>query len=193
MFRVVVWGSTLIIGSMSAVNVVAVFFIRETLHSSATMYGVVDAMWTAGAVLGAWLVARLIRSHVDDGALARWTFLSLGTMATMILLVGTAQAVLWVVPCYLIGGAMNGVLNVTGGTILGRRIPAGARGRASAALTSRINGGALVGFVLGGVLLELVSPRWMILGAGLLGLLAVLAVTPMVLRVTQPVQEPALV
>jgi MFS family permease len=191
MFWSVVWGATLIIGSISAVNVVAVFFIRETLQSTATMYGVVDAMWTAGAVVGAWLIARLVRPQVTDGALVRWTFLSLGMLAAMILLVGAAPAVLWVVPCYLLGGSMNGVLNVTTGTLLGRRVPPDARGRASAALASRINGGALVGFVLGGVLLEVVSPRWMILGAGLLGLLVVLAVFPMILRVSPPESQPA--
>lgn len=187
-FWATVWGMSLIIGSLSAVNVVSVFFIRGTLHSTATMYGVVDAMWTAGVLGGAWLIARLIRPHSGDASLVRWMFLALGLLSTMILLVGTAQAVLWLVPLYLAGGGFNGVMNVILGTMMGRRVPADARGRAAAAMTSRINGGALVGFVLGGLLLEVVTPRWMILGAGMLGVLVVLAVTPMVLRVARVAQ-----
>jgi MFS family permease len=190
-FWAVVWGMALIIGSLSAVNVVTVFFIRGTLQSSATMYGVVDAMWTTGVLGGAWLAARLIRPRVADAVMVRWMFLSLGLLSAMILLSGTAQAALWIVPCWLVGGALNGVMNVILGTLMGRRIPADARGRAAAATQSRVNGGALIGFVLGGLLLEVVAPRWMILGAGALGLLAVLVVTPMVLRINEPVVQPA--
>jgi MFS family permease len=193
MFWAVVWGSTLIIASISAVTVVMVFFIRGTLHSSATMYGVIDAMWTTGALVGAWLFARMVRPHIEDATLVRWMFLGLGLLAGAILLTGMVQAVLWVVPLFLAGGALNGGLNVFMGTLMGRRIPPDARGRAAGAMQSRINGGALAGFVLGGVLLEVVSARWMILGAGMLGVVVVLAVTPMVLRVSRPVPEPALV
>jgi len=193
MFWVVVWGMALVIASLSAVSVVLVFFIRGTLNSSATMYGVVDAMWTVGVAAGAWLIARRLRPHITDASMVRWMFLSVGLLCTAVVLVGTAQAVLWIVPCYLLGGALNGVINVIMGTLLGRRIPEDARGRAAAALASRVNGGALLGFMLGGLLLEVVTPRWMILGAGLLGVLATLLVTPMVLRVSQKSREPALV
>ena len=189
-FWVVVWGVALIVGSVSAVNVVSVFFIRGTLHSSATMYGLVDALWTSGVLGGAWLIARLIRPRITDAALVRWLFLSVGVLSAMIVLVGTAQAVLWLVPCYLVGGGLNGVLNVIMGTLMGRRIPEDARGRAAAAMAARINGGALVGFVLGGLLLEVVTPRWMILGAGVLGVLMALVVTPLVMRVSQPAAQP---
>ncbi|HZM74759.1 MAG TPA: MFS transporter [Candidatus Limnocylindrales bacterium] len=197
MLWAVVWGMTLVIGSVSAVTVVLVFFIRGTLQGTATMYGLVDALWTTGVLGGAWLIARLIRPHVTDAALVRWMFLIVGLISGVVVLVGAAQAVLWLVPCYLVGGALNGMMNVIMGTVMGRRVPADARGRAAAALQSRANGGALVGFVLGGLLLEVVTPRWMILGAGLLGLLMVLLVTPKVLRVSQPASqkahEPALV
>ncbi|HEX6682507.1 MAG TPA: MFS transporter [Candidatus Limnocylindrales bacterium] len=186
---VVVWGLALIVGSLSAVNVVGVFFIRGTLQSSATMYGVVDAMWTTGMLGGAWLIARAIRPKTTDESLVRWNLLSLGLLSAAIVLVGTVQAVLWLVPIFLVGGALNGLLNVVIGTLMGRRVPPDARGRAAAAMQSRVNGLALVGFLAGGVLLEVVTPRWMYLGAGLLGLVVVLAVTPVVLRAVRPTQE----
>jgi MFS family permease len=155
------------------------------------MYGIVDATWTTGVLGGAWLIARLIGPGTTDGALARWMFASLGVLSAVIILVGSVQAVLWIVPLYLIGGALNGAENVMMGTLMGRRTPPEARGRASAAIQSRINGGALVGFILGGVLLEVVTPRWMILGAGIVGVVAVLVVTPLVLRVSRPAPAPA--
>ena len=192
-FSVVVWGMALIVAALSAISVVAVFFIRGTLQSSATMYGVVDATWTTGMLAGAWLAARLIRPQTTDAAVVRWTFVSFGVLSMMVILVGTAQAALWIVPCYVVGGALNGMENVFVGTLLGHRVPQEARGRAAAALQSRVNGGALIGFILGGVLLEVITPRWMILGAGMLGLLAVLIVTPLVLRVSRPSPQPALV
>ncbi|MDZ5445267.1 MFS transporter [Micromonospora sp. 4G57] len=58
-----------VIGAVGAINVIEVFFIRETLGSSTTVYGVVTGAWTLGIVLGGWLFARLARRLVDDGAL----------------------------------------------------------------------------------------------------------------------------
>ncbi|WP_117209646.1 MFS transporter [Allorhizocola rhizosphaerae] len=178
MFRAVVWGMALIVGAVSTVNVVAVFFIRGTLGSSATMYGLVDAVWTAGMLAGAWLCARVLRPATTDLAVVRWMFVSLGIISVVVGAVGAVTAVLWIVPLYLVGGALNGGQNVIIGTLLGRRAPAAARGRAATALQSRVQGGALLGYVAGGLVLEVVEPRWVFVGAGVLGLLAVLLVAP---------------
>ncbi len=178
MLRAAAWGFALVIGAVSAVNVAAVFFIRGTLGSSATMYGLVDAAWTAGMLAGAWLFARWLRPHTTDLAVVRWMFVSLGVLSVIVGAVGAAPAVLWVVPCYLLGGTLNGGENVMVGTLLGRRAPGPARGRASAALQSRVQGGALLGYVAGGLALDVIEPRWVFIGAGVLGLLAVLLVGP---------------
>lgn len=182
MLWAVIWGMALIIGAVSAVNVVGVFFIRGTLGSTATMYGLVEAMWTGGMLCGAWLLARMIRPKTADLIVVRWMFISLGAISVIVATVGAAPTVLWVIPCYLVGGAINGGQNVILGTLMGRRVPADARGRAAAAVQSRLQGGALLGFVAGGLMLEIVEPRWVFIGAGALGLLAVLVIAPMVLR-----------
>jgi MFS family permease len=52
------------IAALSAINVIEVFFVRETLHSSATMYGVLGAVWMAGMVLGSIIWGR--RAGRDD-------------------------------------------------------------------------------------------------------------------------------
>ena len=52
------WWSALavVIGAIGGINVVEVFFIRETLDGSTTMYGLVDGRWMAGMLAGGWLV-----------------------------------------------------------------------------------------------------------------------------------------
>jgi MFS family permease len=194
-----VWGITVVVGAVSAVNVVFVFFIIDTLESSATIYGLIDSTWMVGLLVGAWLMARLIRPATSDARISGWMFVSLGALSTAVLLAGAAPHALWIVPCYLVGGALNGGENVIAGTLIGRRAPVEARGRASTALASRVQGGALVGFVAGGAALEIAEPRWVIISAGVLGLLIVAAVTPLVRRAAgrgphtqaRPVPSPA--
>jgi uncharacterized membrane protein YfcA len=60
------------------------------------------------------------------------------------------------------------------GTLLGRRTPAEARGRANAAMAMRIQAGAMIGYVAGGALLEIAEPRTIVIGCGALGILTVL-------------------
>jgi MFS family permease len=177
-----VWGLTAVVSTISAVNVVLVFFVLGTLDSSEEMYGIIDSMWTVGLALGAWVFSRMIRPSTSDEAIARRVFLVLGVMSVGIILVGSVPSALWIVPCYVLGGSQNGALNVLVGTLVGRRAPAEARGRASTAMAMRVQGGALAGFVLGGLLLELAEPRWVVIGCGALGLATVLAVAMLVTR-----------
>ncbi|MBV1851990.1 MFS transporter [Catellatospora tritici] len=184
MYWVMVWSLALIIGLVSAVNVAEVFFVRETLGASAVLYGVVTSAWTVGMLVGAWVLARLIRPATADGALVRWIFFGLAVICGAVLLCGTVTAALWIIPCWLAGGLVNGGQNVIAGTLLGRRVPPEARGRAAAAVQSRVQGGGLAGFFLGGVVLDLIDARWVVLGAGALGLLGILLVMPVVRGVT---------
>ena len=177
-----VWGLTAVMCTLSAVNVVLVFFIMRTLHSTETVYGLVDAMWTVGLAAGAWLFSRLIRPTTSDAVLARGVLGVLAGISLAVVFVGLTPSALWIIPCYLVGGAQNGGLNVLTGTLVGRRAPVESRGRVSTAMTMRIQAGALVGYVAGGLVLEIADPRWVVLGCGLAGVATVLAVSPLVRR-----------
>lgn len=190
MLWAVVWGMALVVGAVSAVNVVAVFLIRETLGGTATMYGMIDATWTAGMLAGAWMLARAMRPATADSAMVRWMFLSLGVLSVAVMVVGIVPSAWWVIPAYLVGGALNGGENVLMGTLMGRRAPAEARGRAATAVQARVNGGALLGFVAGGLLLEIASPRAIFIGAGLLGAMAVMVTWPLVRKASQKAVAP---
>jgi MFS family permease len=169
------WSVAAVLAAISAVNVVLVFFIMRTLAGSEATYGLVDSMWTVGLLTGAWVCSRLVRPTTDDRAVGRRLLAALGLISAAIVLVGVAPAAAWLVPCYLIGGAANAGINVLTGTLIGRRAPAEARGRANAALAVRLQGGSLLGYIAGGLLLEVADPRSVILGCGALGIVTALA------------------
>ncbi|WP_436524702.1 MFS transporter [Actinoplanes sp. HUAS TT8] len=167
-----------VVGGVSMINVVEVFFIRDTLHASATAYGVVAAAWTAGSMLVAVFAGRIpqrrLTIHLVLGALA-------GACAAIAAgaAVGSAN---WLIPLWIVGGAFNGVLNVCMGVIIASRVPAEAHGRAFATVTAVVQGAGLLGFVVAGPLIEQFDPRVLVAATGLAGLLAALACWPLVRR-----------
>ncbi len=180
LLRSCVWGLTAVIAAAGAVNVVLVFFVMGTLRSSTQMYGVIDAMWTVGMLAGAWLFSVVVKPGTSDATLARRLIFTAGFLSVAVVAVGTAPSAWWIVPWYLFGGAQNGGLNVLGGTLMGRRVPANARGRANAALAMRVQAGALIGYVAGGLVLQLAEPRWVVIGCGILGVATAAVVLPLV-------------
>lgn len=189
LLRVTFVGVSVVVAAVSAVNVVEVFFVRETLGASARVFGVVTAMWPVGMVAGAWLQARLAERR-DDGTLAIWLFVTLGATAALITTLAGIGTALWMVPIWLIAGGLNGADNVLLMTLMGRRAAAESRGRVAAKMHAAIQGSLLIGYVIGGLSLQFdLSPRTIIFGAGLAGLIAVLAVLPWVRATVRDVRR----
>jgi MFS family permease len=154
------------VGAISAVNVIDVFFVRQSLHGSATIYGVVGAVWIGGMVIGSMLASR---TRFDDAATAKALFVLLAAAGIDIVVAGLVPTAIWLVPVWLIGGVINGGINVNAGVILSRRVPPEVRGHASGVFNSVASGANAVGYVLGGLLLAVWSPRALILACGLAG------------------------
>jgi MFS family permease len=154
------------IAAISAVNVIDVFFVRESLHSTAAMYGIVAASWIGGMVIGSAAASRL---RFDDTATARALFFLLAVAGADIVLAGAARSVWWLLPVWLVGGVINGGINVNLGVMLGRRVPAEVRGHAGGVFNSVASGANAFGYLLGGVLLTVASPRSLIVACGLAG------------------------
>jgi MFS family permease len=164
-----------VIGAVGAINVVEVFFIRETLGSSTTVYGLVTGAWTLGILIGAWVFARLVRRLTDDGALLGAGLALLGGCCLAVLASAAVPTALLLVPIWLVGGVANGGNNVFNNVLLARRVPEAARGRAFAVFGAAAQGAAMVGFLVGGLLLEVADPRPMVAACGVAGLLVVAA------------------
>jgi MFS family permease len=185
-----------VVAGVGAINVIEVFFIRVTLGASATMFGLIAATWTAGMLLGALLFGRL--GHRLRGA-ARLVRLSLvlaaATCAVVLAAAGAWHAAL-LLPLWLLGGIANGGINVCTTVVLAERVPEAARGRAFAAMGAAIQGAGMVGYAVGGPLVDRFDPRLLVAAAGLAGLVAVVLCLPAVRRAgreiapSAPVESP---
>lgn len=171
-----------VIAAIGGINVIEVFFIRDTLDSSATSYGLVGAAWMAGMLPGSWLAARLARRLTDDGALVYGVLATLGGCSLMVVLASAVPAAGLLVPLWLVGGAANGGENVFANVLTARRAPEALRARAYATYGAAVQGGSMAGYLAGGALLAVLPPRPLIAVAGVAGLLVVLAFVPVVVR-----------
>ena len=168
-----------VVAAASLVNVAEVFFIRSTLHSTASAYGLMDSVWVSAAVAGGWWVAR---RRPSDPGVARLLLGSLALTCLGVALMATVPAVGWLAPVSVLGGLGNGGVNVAAAVLLGRRVPPAMRGRAFAVFGAVANGANVAGLLLGGVLLAVVPVRAAIAAAGLGGLAATAAFAVPVLR-----------
>jgi MFS family permease len=161
----------LVVAVVSLINVVEVFFVRGTLHSSTTMYGVLGGIWTGSMMIGSWLVAR--RKTTDDAGFALLMAVALGANCAGIAVAGLVPSVGWLVPLWVFGGVGNGVINSIIAVLLSRRAPAEVRGQAFAHLSAVANAANIAGYVVGGALVGPVAPGTLIFGSGLLGVAVV--------------------
>lgn len=168
-----------VLAAVSATGVIEVFFIRGTLHGSTTLYGLISAAWVAGMVPGAWLFAR---KRGSDGWLAVASLGQMGAITLVGLAACAAPRAEWLFPLWLLGGACNGGLSVAMNVQVGRRVPERSRGRAFAIFAAVANGANAIGYLLGGALLAVTSPRMVFAGTEAAGLLVVLAFALPLLR-----------
>lgn len=177
------WSAVVLLGAVMAavslVNVADVFFVRGMLHSTTTVYGLLDSVWTCSIVAGAWLLAR---RRLADPAMAVALLGALAIACLSVALIATAGSVRWLVPISLVGGLANGGVNTTANVLIGRRVPVAVRGRAFAVLYAVTNAATTLGYLAAGLLLALLPVRLVIACAGLAGLAVTVAFTRPVLR-----------
>jgi MFS family permease len=161
------------------VNVIEVFLVRETLHASATWYGLVGATYGLGALTGSLLGGRRLRGQL---ALARAFAGAAAGLAAGLAAMAVVPNVQLVLPVAFGTGAANGVLNLALGSLVMGRAAADARGRVGAVLNGVASGTQLAAFALSGVLAAVLTPREIFAVAGLSGLLAPLSFGRRLLR-----------
>ncbi len=85
------------------------------------------------------------------------------------LFTGLAPAVGFVIPFQVLAGAGNGVDNVASETLIQQRVPGPMLGRVFGLTGTAANAGASVAALLGGILLDLTSPRTVLVIGGVGG------------------------
>ncbi|HEY3010636.1 MAG TPA: MFS transporter [Micromonosporaceae bacterium] len=180
-----------VVGGVGAINVIEVFFIRETLNASTTVFGLINGSWTAGCLIGALLFARVGRGRDNPGRLVRGVLLMLAGTCAMVVAGAGVWTALVLIPLWLVGGVFNGGLNVFTTVVMAHRVPPEARGRAFAVMGSAVQGAGMAGLVLGGVLVDRFDPRLLVAASGAAGLAAVVFCLPAIRRTSGVGSPPA--
>jgi MFS family permease len=150
------------------VNVVEIFLVRDTLHATAVWYGALGAVWGTGMFAGSVLGGRL----QGEEALLKGLLASACVLSIAVAGYAGVGSVALIVPLALLGGAANGVLNLTNSSLVMMRAPEQARGRIAAALNGTVSASLIGAYMIGGLLAAHLTPRTIFLFAGLLGLIA---------------------
>lgn len=180
-----------VVASVTAMTIAEVFFVRSTLHASPATYGLIAAMWECGILIGVLPFSRL---KGDDAQLVRAVLVILTLVSIVVLGSSAVPAAWWLAPIYLVGGALNAGLNVIVGVLVARRVPRAIRGRVGGTFSAVAAGANLAGYVAGGALLPLMSPRSLIACSAVVSLVVALAfLIPSGRTTTSRAAAPALV
>lgn len=147
-------------------------WVRESLHASAAVFGVVSAMVGVGMFCGMPFVRR-ISGTVSNATLVLSGLAGIGVGALLLGALPWAGASMFA--CFVLGFTFAGVI-VPAQTLLQKETPQALMGRISSTTMSVIFCGQLAGLVLSGVLAQLFGVRavfflcavlaWMLTGAG---------------------------
>jgi MFS family permease len=156
----------------AAVLPVEVVYVKETLGSSDTGYGLMLASWGGGMVLGSLLFARLRQAPLPN-------LLFFSTLAVGAGYLGLAAAPTLAVACLasVLGGAGNGIQWVAAISAVQELTAESMQARVMSVLESI--GAAMpgVGFAVGGAIAALASPRltFLVAGGGVIAIVVVMA------------------
>jgi len=161
-------GVALVVLLVGMVDVVLVFLVRDTLHAGGVWYGVAEASWMAGMVVGSLGAARVRTDRARVHATVAGAAVACAGVAGFAI----APVVGILVPLSVLGGVGNGYAGACLSTLLMTRTPDSARGRVSAAANALLGGAQGVSLMLGSVAAIALSPRAIYGVAGVLGLAA---------------------
>jgi len=162
-----------------AVNVVEVFLVTDELGLNAAGYGWVVAVQGAGAIVGAWLTGRLVRTM----ARSRAVLIGMAAIGIACVLMGIADGVVLLVIGSAVVGFGSGVLNATVSTLMVTRTAERVRGRVVAALNGTARACTLFALMLGGFLGVVLGTRMTFVVCGAACVVAAVAAAVPVLRV----------
>lgn len=154
----------------TSVEPVEVLYAKATLHAGDGGFGVLVAVWGVGMVTGGVLFARWVRRPLGP-------MLTGGTLLVGVAYLGWAAAPTLAIACAaaLVGGVGNGVQWASLYSAVQSLTPAPLHARLMSAVQSMNALCPALGFLLGGTIAQLSSPRAAMLTAGLLASLATVA------------------
>jgi MFS family permease len=177
--RAVSLSMCLLLAFLAVDNVALVFLVRETLAGSAAAYGAIEFCWGAGMLIGSFWVLHRAGSRWRP---TRLFLLACGLNTFSSAAGGLAPTLPALGAAEVVGGAGNSIDVIATETIIQQRVPRGMIGRVYGFTSSATSLGLGIGMALGGLLVDVISPRATFLIAAAGGLLVTLAVAPTMLR-----------
>ncbi|MFD9723225.1 MFS transporter [Streptomyces sp. NPDC059072] len=166
-----------VMAAASIINVLIVFYVRESFGASEETFGLIMSAWMLGLIPGGMLVRRAKNLRYETVLIGTFVCIAVAILGT-----GLAPGVWWIVPFYVLGGIGNGAQATVTHILLNVRVPDTHRGRAFAALGAVSNTGPAIGYVVGGAAMSLAAPRYGFLAAGVFCFLALLLFSGRVLK-----------
>ena len=134
--------------ALGSFNVGEVFLVKDQLHASTFIYGIVAALFAAGSIIGALLTAAIKVPATKHAAAAL-----VGIAGIILSMLGLSLAPHWWVAMVFsfTAGISNSMLNAYAISIIMTRSPAEALGRVNAAIGAVIASGSVLGIVVAGI------------------------------------------
>jgi predicted MFS family arabinose efflux permease len=154
---------------LEGVNVVEVFLVRDDIGASATTFGLLEAFFGAGAVVGAWVAGQL----ETDASRVRCVLVGMAGTALSISLAGLAPTVAVLAVLLVLLGAFNGGANAAVGPLFAVRPAEVDRGKVLAAMNGVQRAGSILALGLGGLVGGWLGARVTFVGAGVCALVVV--------------------
>ncbi len=166
LIAVVAIATTVLFAAMD--NVAEVFFARNVLDAGNWGYGALAAVWLAGMVVGAAVIAR----RLPEDRLAPAILVAAFGGGVAVAIAAAFPAVALALTMFAVGGIANGVVTVSMRSLLHHRVPDQLRGRVFSAYFGVVMAGQLGATALGGVLVAVLHSRAVLLIGGLGGAVA---------------------
>ena len=134
--------------ALGSFNVGEVFLVKDQLHASTFIYGIVSALFAGGSILGAVLTAAIKLDTTKHAGASL-----VGISIIIVSMLGLSLAPHWWVAMVFsfAAGIGNSMLNAYAISIIMSRSPVEALGRVNAAIGAIIASGSVLGIVLAGV------------------------------------------
>lgn len=145
-------------------SVAGVFLLRDALGGSEAEYGFFGSSWGLGMISVSALLIGLAR-RLDP----RLVYVGGWLVSAFALVgIGLAPTVSFAIAAAFVGGIGNGLENVGTDTLIQRTVPERILGKTFGSVYAAAFAGELIAFAAAGLLLELLGPRALYVGAGLL-------------------------
>jgi MFS family permease len=175
--RTVVISTSLLVSFIAIDNVALVFLARDTLGGSAGAYGIVEAAFGVGMLVGSFSLLRGSRMGAARLLLTGFLLSTLGTLGC-----GLAPSIAVLALIEVLTGSGNGVEIVGSETLIQQYVPRGMIGRVYGFTNTFTSFGLGVALVFGGLIVDATSPRTAFLIAAAGGFLVIACAAPTLLR-----------